>query len=376
MRRYLAGVVGLLLSYAAFGQDTGLGARPPVRSADALPSAAATSAAASAQHDGTTASLPMARTWKTQVQGRLAKGVAANGVAVASPAQGGQVSAAATEPGAAGAVVAPARPHVNRPKGFVPPPPATMTLTSGVNATVAIAYGHVNRIVTPFHHPQVKTNSTAGISVEGSIVYVSASTDEPIGMFIHDAAHGERAVSVTLIPEDVPPVSTEIKLAGADPAGDIEPFAPATAVAEDTALREDTAMNGAADTRESDDTYVGHLVQVMKDLARERVPAGYSLEPVQGYLRIVPSCSMPGLRLVPKQAIVGHDFVVLVEVATNVVTAPAAINEEACGERARAVAAWPKRILAPGESSEIYVVVSRKDAEDRPNVRPSALGGV
>jgi conjugal transfer pilus assembly protein TraK len=248
--------------------------------------------------------------------------------------------------------------HINKPGGFVPPPPAQMTLNPGVNATVAIAYGHVNRLVTPFRNPQVKTNSTASITVEGPIVYVASTVDEPIGLFIHDAGHGERAISVTLIPEDVPPVSTSIILTGQP---DVADFGTDTPVGMDN-LSEDAP-------------YVSHLVGVLKEVAKEHVPQGYSLEPVQAYLKMMPTCQMPGLRLTPRQAIVGHEFVIVVNVATNVSAAPVDVQEDGCGSRARAVAAWPRRTVDPNQSTELYVVVSRRDQNpDGSQVRPSLVG--
>lgn len=267
-----------------------------------------------------------------------------------------------------------AAPHarrLNRPQGMVAPPPAQATVQSGVNATMGIAFDYPNRIVTPFAHPEVKTNSTASITVEGSIVYVSTNADAPVSMFVHDRGRGDPAISLTLIPEPIPAVSTRINIRGfdndaADGLGgraDASPAAPASAE--------------LAHTFETSTSYVATLVAIMKELARGRVPDGYSFRTLHGTSPLMPTCTMPGLALQPAQLLGGSAFDVIVARATNATVSPVTVKEDGCvGDQVRAVAAWPDRIVRPGANTEIYIVLVRPDAgdDDARNTRPTVIG--
>jgi conjugal transfer pilus assembly protein TraK len=66
-----------------------------------------------------------------------------------------------------------------------------------------------------------------------------------------------------------------------------------------------------------------------------------------------------------------------VGVAHNTGVTPIEFDERACAstqDEVLAVAAWPKVVLKPGESTELYVAVRRKD-EAAITVRPSLLNG-
>lgn len=268
------------------------------------------------------------------------------------------------------AIDQPAR-HSNRPKGLVSPPAPQIVLQSGVNATMGIAFDHPNRILTPFAHPEVKTNSTASISVEDSIVYVSSSSDDPISMFIHDHDHGDPAISLTLIPEEIPAVSTQIRLSGMGQDGTSPEWGHAAANPE-------PASNQLAHTFETTNPYVETLVSMMKDLAHGRVPEGYSFTALRGYSPLMPVCTMPGLQLQPAQLLGGSAFDVIVVRGSNVGVAPVEVKEDGCiGDRVRAVAAWPDRVVRPGSSTEIYIVMARPDTEgagSSESVRPVVAG--
>lgn len=262
--------------------------------------------------------------------------------------------------------------HMNRPKGTVPPPPAVVDLQSGINATMGIAYEHTNRILTPFEHPEVKTNSTAAITVEGSIVYVSTNADDPISMFIHDHDRGDPAISLTLVPEEIPAVSTQVRLPGLESANGWGSAGNGSFRA--MARAPSPASAELAHSFETSNPYVETLIALMKDLAHQRVPDGYSLQTLNGASPLMPQCSMPGLRLDPAQLLSGGEYEVLVARASNVGVMPVSVREDGCGEAARAVAAWPDRLVQPGASTEVYIVLARANEEGQHNQRPTVAG--
>lgn len=252
----------------------------------------------------------------------------------------------------------PVLPQMPRPRESAKAPPAEMTVRPGVNVRFGVALSHVNRIVTPFASAKVVTTSQASITTQGPIVYVSTNMVEPIGLFVHDASDPTVAVSLTLIPGEMQPVSTAMRLEGHSGSG------PRLVSRNEDLARE----------FESGAPYVAAITGLMRDLAHGRVPDGFGLEAFgPGHGGLMPSCTMPGIRLSPGQLVSGAELLAIVVKATNVGPTTAEINEDACGEQARAMAAWPTRVLSPGQSTELYVVVGRPDAEDRSNQRPTLV---
>lgn len=248
------------------------------------------------------------------------------------------------------------------------PAPSNLQVVSGVNKRVGIALNDTNRILTPFRKPVVKTNSTATISVEGGIIYVSSTLEEPITLFIHEVGAGDPAISLTLIPSQISPISTRVEIMGHHPGADVN-----DAVTNQSNARPAPPTEEAV-SFETSSPYVQVLTTIMKELALEKVPQGYSLSNIKGYSANVPRCSMPGIVMEPFQVLNGSELTVYVYRATNTSQSRLEVAEERCG-KVRAVAAWPTRVLNSGQSTEIYVITSRTDGIDNSNVRKPVVGG-
>lgn len=242
----------------------------------------------------------------------------------------------------------------------IKPPPAKIDAEPGQNYVFGIATAHLNRIITPFADPMIKTTSMASISTDKGIIYVSTQMREPIAMFVHDSVDPEIAISLTLMPSDIPPVSTTLEIKG---------YAKAQRYGV-------PRVPEAAQSFESSDDYVATLSTIMSDLALQRLPEGYGLMPIQGYPALMPECRWPGVDVAPKQMLSGTAFTVFVALARNVGSREIALDEAACAEgHVRAVSTWPRSSIAPGEETEVYVVVSSTEEEAPEAVRPSLLGG-
>lgn len=243
----------------------------------------------------------------------------------------------------------------------VKPAPSRMTVESGTNHVIGIAFSHLNRIITPFANPVVKTTSLATTTAEGSIVYVATNLPEPVGLFIHDADQPEVAISLTLVPSEIPPVSTQVSVKGYEP--------------EDVPkIRHEPTL---ATAFEQEHTYLDMLKVLLKDLALGRVPDGYGFKRIAGHFPGMPTCVMPGIHVIPLQLITGTSLQVVVGKAQNTSTAMTSVREDACaGPGLRAVAAWPSPRLAPGEAAEIYFVLDAAQHIAPERQRPSILGGV
>jgi conjugal transfer pilus assembly protein TraK len=240
----------------------------------------------------------------------------------------------------------------------VSPPPPRIVAQPGVNEVVPIGINSINRIRTTFARPQVKTVANAEISTEGSMVYVASASPEPVKLFVLDEERPERALSLTLLPRDLPPVDVEIRLAGED--------AVQLPVARDAAAR-----------WEMEQPYVETIADVMKALSQGEVPQGYGLSQVSAATAAwMPRCDFAGMGITPVQALDGSHLVAVVARVVNRSATVQTLDESRCeADGVLAVAAWPAITLRPGEETELFVVRRRPEATAGARARPSTLGG-
>jgi len=245
----------------------------------------------------------------------------------------------------------------------IKPPPETISIKPGVNAVFGIAQGHLNRLVTPFRNPVVKTTAVAATSIEKNIVYVSTNNAEPVGFYIHDVSDPLDAISVTMVPSDIPPISVTLNLVGYTEAKD----GSVTTIAGDPKL---------AKGWETGSPFVETLKNTFRSLAKGMIPDGYSFEIVQGWTKTMPRCTTSGLRIEPKQLLQGYNMQVVVARVTNLSDSSIDINENTCNDDAVvAVAAWPVYAIPPRGATELYVAVRKIEEPNADQVRPSLVEG-
>lgn len=235
--------------------------------------------------------------------------------------------------------------------------PVTLNVTPGVNVLVEIAIDQLNRILTPFPNPQVRTVSEASTSVDGSAVYLATASEGPITLFISDASDPNHALSLTLAPRRIPP--RELRLVLTDPL-------PLPTAAEAPPV---PAGAGAPE-------YVERLTEALRALAREERPEGYSLRPAHPQESV--DCVQDGLETQPGQVLEGQELSLVTALVRNVSGARLELEERACharlGGETVAVAAWPQVWLEPGQRVELYLAVRPIPGERLHPARPSLLG--
>lgn len=234
-----------------------------------------------------------------------------------------------------------------------------LTVKPGENQIVPISMGHLNRVVTPFGDPQVTTTSAATTEVRDNVVYVGTDGEAPVTMFITHKGSEAEAISLTLVPQRIPPRELFVEMeGGARTAG--------------------LYGNSKAERWETKQPYVDTVRDLLSAIALGETPQGYTLHEVTGQ-DPHPGCLQEGLkfRFTGGQVVAGHNLKVNVGVARNVADRPIEFNESNCGDwDVAAVSAWPRNVLNPGESTEIYVVSRNELQKSKPaNVRPSLLGG-
>lgn len=217
----------------------------------------------------------------------------------------------------------------------------------------------LNRIVTPFSDPVVKTTSNVKVEQVGPVLFFALAPDqsEPIVLYVMNKGNELDSVTLMLTPDDVGPV--------------------------DLTLTQGMAPNGPnyrfngdkAKQWEQSSPFTDTITSLMRQLAMGHVPPGYAFRMI-GPGDEMPSCEQSGLRIVPKQVIDGYDLKGYIGSLTNVSSAPVEFQEQSCAHPGvEAVASWPGPLLQPGESSEVYVVIRRSTDPLEGTDRPSALIG-
>ena len=227
-----------------------------------------------------------------------------------------------------------------------------ITVRRGVNEIIPVSLGYVNRIVTPFAHPEVVSSSVFSSAdsceefcIRGNVIYITTSDSRPVAMFVTEQGRPEKSISITMIPKQIPPREVIFRF----PAG------------EETSAETASAARGsdAAMRFERSSDYITSIKKILKSAALNRIPEGYELH-VTGEDQTVPFCEQSGLHFSfrsPGQYMKGYHFSVYIGVVTNRSDHEIEFDETSCSAPdVAAVAAWPKIYLFPGDKTELFIV--------------------
>lgn len=271
-------------------------------------------------------------------------------------AQGGD----RTEPVDTGSGEASPPPGVNeRMPGNQAPDARKIDVEPGVNEVIEISRGHPNRLVMPFHNPEVQTTTTeAEITVSGRVIYVATGATGPVTLFVHPEGQEELALSLTLLPRSIPPRSVQLGLDGPD------------------SLQGHQLASPHAEDWETRSSYVDTLIDLFQSLAKQDLPDGYTLRDPDATDR--PTCEAGRGESVDfqlGQVAEGHHIQVQVLVATNEGDRPVEIDGSYCAAPGvLAAAEWPRSVLEPGEQTEMFVALQRLEEREPETRRPSLIG--
>ena len=238
-------------------------------------------------------------------------------------------------------------------------------IAPGVNTIIPIAIGHLNRIVTPFEDPIVQTVTGATTKVKNNVVYVATDNETPVTMYITPKDDESLALSLTLAPQKVPPIEANLVL-------DEGNSSQGKSLGGGGARRH---YSGATRKWEESQPYMDSIRGIMRSLALNKLPKGYSLAKLAPG-DTVPACYQAGLDVdfSRSQVMLGHNFKVLVAVASNVTNQPLLVDETACTHPTLAAASvWPNNLLEPGMKTEIYIVMRVGEEQTDDSQRPSLL---
>lgn len=239
----------------------------------------------------------------------------------------------------------------------------------GVNTLIPISLGQINRIVTPFERPTIQRLQldNVKVTVEGNVVYVYTSNTGPVAIYISEKGDESVSISLSLVPQGIPPVQVTLMLArklnniGSSP-----------------------MMYAGSETKakkwEQKDSYVETIRNILRTVALGDIPPGYALGNLAAGVSI-PNCHFSTgtvqdyiqYNFDGGQFINGSQFSVIVGVAQNTGPTTVTVDESLCTHpRMAARALWSRNTIEPGQKTEAYFVIRNDQRQVRVDdgVRP------
>ena len=224
-----------------------------------------------------------------------------------------------------------------------------ITVTPGRNATIPIAIGHLNRLILPFEHPEIRTIDTATTELKGQVLYVAPDQDRPITLYVTDEKSDLNALSLTLAPKAIPPRELTIQLARAEVATPVSTHPTHRSTVEDGAHQDP----------------VQHLKTELRALAMKVVPEGYQARVPKRGEQV--HCRQAGLDVRTHQILEGREDRIAIAKITNLSGQALTLDESQCADDQKltlAIAAWPRTTLPHQMSTEVFVAFKPKSRGD------------
>lgn len=232
--------------------------------------------------------------------------------------------------------------------------PLELVVKPGVNTLITVSKGRLNRLVTPFQKPVIRTVSDIEVLQENNIIYTVTNSQKPVSMFITDQEGGQ-ALSLTLIPKAIPPREVRMGIdygSGGTVAG--MPYS-----------------SKAAKTTERSKPYVDSVTKILSTVALGDVPEGYTLRhPVEADFEKF-FCETPHISSNLGQVLDGGDWQLGIMAIKNETNSVIEFVESDClGYNRLAIAAYPSAVIKPRGNAELYILRKKDDVMQQRNRRP------
>lgn len=242
--------------------------------------------------------------------------------------------------------------------------PRTVTVAPGANAILELAIDHLNRIVTPFERPSVRTVSELSTEVEGSVVYVATASEVPATLYISAGDAAGTTIALTLAPRRVPP--REIRLLVPGYKATRNPSRTPTQTAADAPTETAPVALSPAHPAlwQQPLPYLQTLTTSLRDLARSEVPEGFRRRSARSKERL--RCDARGLRVSDLEIYEGEQLRLLKATLRYSGQQPLQITPHHCRPRGKAIiaaqATWPRTELRQGEETQLLLALRIGDA--------------
>lgn len=245
-------------------------------------------------------------------------------------------------------------------------PPRTVTVSPGSTVVLELAIDHLNRIVTPFGQPSVRTVASLSTEVDGGVIYVATADETPATLYISDADAAQTTIALTLAPRRVPPREIRLRV-------------PGLASRESSALSEppssdlaQTPWPEALATWRQPQRYIEELTEGFRALALGQNPGG---EPARGARAEAVDCG-PGWQV---RDLMRHEDTPLRWLSATlrpVSASETVFDPSQCRVRSgagiAAVARWPSDPPNPAEETRLILAL---DPARAPTQTASLTGG-
>jgi conjugal transfer pilus assembly protein TraK len=228
---------------------------------------------------------------------------------------------------------------------------------SGVTEIIKIPKNFLTRMMTPFAKPEAKSVNDVEVEVVGSTLYVTPTSDQPIGLFVYDTEDPTRAMTLQLIPQEIPQRDISLQLVGTRPGA-----------SDGRGGSGKGALGGQIGDRGTQ-PYTTGVVELMADMAKGRIPTGFTMAKPVGNEA---DCIIPGVKAVVAQLVDGQRRKVAVMILENQSNAAIEINEQACYRNGVVgVSVWPYPVIQPGQQTEAYILMNHEEQSfDSGSMRP------
>ncbi len=230
-----------------------------------------------------------------------------------------------------------------------------LQVSPGQQQAVSLSRLHLNRIVTPFSAPQVRTIDQAEIRIEGSVIYLSSQKEEPFVVYITEHNNEKLALPLLVTLLDIPPKEIQLTLSK-------------------QWQRKISAHKETAKTWEEANDYEQTITEALTLLVKGQIPEGYELMPFHQHS--FKPCHQEGVKFdfSRAQQVQGHHFKIIVGKISNSTGKSLTFHERQCLDSGvRAVALWPDNTLLPRQNSELFLMFHEPDLTVNPIIRPSLL---
>lgn len=249
-----------------------------------------------------------------------------------------------------------------------------LQMKAGNTQTIPVALGATNRIATSFKHASFTTSVSdqlALIYAEDGFIYVTPGVNSgPIDLIIEENGAPSTAISLYLVPLNVPPVLVELTIGY----NKYQQTAANNAIQQYSQNEAETLEKAKQEEREriyaeqpTAGSHVDNVMQLLEVVAKAEIPAGFEL--LEG--NAVPAntrfpCDLK--QMLPlyhetKMRLVGAKTVIDIVEVKNEVNGLRSFRDEACMGPGRedviAVGVLDKATLNTGESTEVYIMRDR-----------------
>ena len=262
-----------------------------------------------------------------------------------------------------------------------------ITLAPGEPTTITVGLAQANKISFNFDSLDVRTtNTTVPMIIEGGDLYITpTSMDEPIGLLVGETGIPDSQINILLLPAPVPQIIAHVTVK-MTPKMRNERLRMKTEKADKIAAAEaelksiEKALErGDSNLQKNNTPYVSRIVDLLVEVAKENIPKGFSLN-----LNIAEKDKYPcdTSKLIMKHETVmqlesSKEIIDIVKI-TNDINGYRSVEDEYCiGPGVYAAATYEKSHLAPGESTEMYILrdkhYKRDFLKEQSRKRPSII---